>query len=100
MQSRLRDLFAVITGRAIDDRLAHQILFCGQRVPASPPYQIFYFVRNRNRPDCPPQNTILCPLLFIIHGMALSFQESVTGFGGVDTIVCERPKQTVICLTL
>ena len=100
MQSRLKDMFTAIIGRTFDDRSVHQILFCGQRVPAGPPHQILYFVRNRDRPDCPPQSTIVHPLLLIIHGMAFNFQESVTGLGGINTIACERPKQIVLCLTL
>ena len=100
MQSRFWDLFAAITGQAINDRLAHQIILSGHRVSAGPPHQVFYFVRNKDRPDCPPQNTVMRPLLLINHGLVFSFQESIPELGGVDAIVCERPKQAIIYLTL
>ena len=100
MQSRFWGLFAVIIGRAIDDRSAHQINLSGQGVTAGPPHQVFYFVWNRGRLDCPPQSTVMHPLLLINHRLVFSFQESILGLGGVDAIVCERPKQAVICLTL
>ena len=100
MQSRFWSLFAAITGRAIYDRSAHQIILSRQGVSAGPPHQVFYFVRNKGKPDCPPQCTVMRPLLLINHGLVFSFQESILGLRGVDAIVSEGPKQAVICLTL
>ena len=100
MQSRFWGLFAVITGRAIYDHSAHQIILSRQGVSAGPPHQVFYFVRNRGKLDCPPQCTVMRPLILINHRLVFSFQESIPGLGGVDAIVSEGPKQVVSCLTL
>ena len=100
MQSRFWGLFAAIIGRAIYDRSAHQIVLSRQGVLAGPSHQVFYFVRNRGRLDCPPQCTVMRPLLLINHRLIFSFPESIPGLGGVDAIVSEGPKEAVICLTL